>query len=515
MKNFLIFISTSTLLYSQITVNNVNPNSKQGNGTKFQLAMPYTGAIGQTVCADASGNITTAGCKTLPLVFANDYHYAAQIPGGNLIGGVSAVINLNPCPKGVVASDTRLRMWITGGVGTSEPVQSNGMGSCTGDGITAGTVRFTPSFNHSGLWNLSSATLGVYEAFVYNPGARVMLANGVYNMHDGISYPPNKPIYLQGTGAGSTATTSFLNFGGVTNGHAGISIIDTAFNSNEPKIFQDFTMQGTGTTTGGHGVELTKVVRTIFEDVQINSFALSGVYMIDTFETSIAGGTAIFYNAQWGVSMVGVSNLNSIVRSYVGNNSRSNGFGSVLVIGTDAANHTQSLTFDGVDFSNSGRTPFTTVTTAYGLLAQFVTGLTIVNSYNEGNITNAELIQGGSSSINKFNNWYANANIVYSSDVFTVHDWGNTFLGAAAFRSISNPDTSKYIIGPDNCIFGSTECVIHPQMGGLPTYASFTFATLPSRPNGSIVFCSDCNSTCSAGASAGRMCFREAGAWTR
>lgn len=43
---------------------------------------------------------------------------------------------------------------------------------------------------------------------------------------------------------------------------------------------------------------------------------------------------------------------------------------------------------------------------------------------------------------------------------------------------------------------------------------SFLFSALPSAPNGSQAFCSDCNATCTAGSSAGRTCFREANAWT-
>ena len=41
-----------------------------------------------------------------------------------------------------------------------------------------------------------------------------------------------------------------------------------------------------------------------------------------------------------------------------------------------------------------------------------------------------------------------------------------------------------------------------------------TFATLPSSPNGTVIYCSDCNSTCTAGSSSGRTCFRENNAWT-
>ena len=42
---------------------------------------------------------------------------------------------------------------------------------------------------------------------------------------------------------------------------------------------------------------------------------------------------------------------------------------------------------------------------------------------------------------------------------------------------------------------------------------SVTFATLGTPTNGTIKFCSDCNATCAAGASTGRFCARENGAW--
>jgi len=43
---------------------------------------------------------------------------------------------------------------------------------------------------------------------------------------------------------------------------------------------------------------------------------------------------------------------------------------------------------------------------------------------------------------------------------------------------------------------------------------SFTFAKLPAAPNGYVVFCTNCNSGCTAGGGTGRTCFRENGAWT-
>ena len=49
---------------------------------------------------------------------------------------------------------------------------------------------------------------------------------------------------------------------------------------------------------------------------------------------------------------------------------------------------------------------------------------------------------------------------------------------------------------------------------GAITAISYPFASLPALSDGSILFCSDCNATCTAGAGTGRMCFRENGAWT-
>jgi hypothetical protein len=40
------------------------------------------------------------------------------------------------------------------------------------------------------------------------------------------------------------------------------------------------------------------------------------------------------------------------------------------------------------------------------------------------------------------------------------------------------------------------------------------FASLGTPVNGTQIYCSDCNATCTAGASTGRTCFRENGAWT-
>jgi hypothetical protein len=46
------------------------------------------------------------------------------------------------------------------------------------------------------------------------------------------------------------------------------------------------------------------------------------------------------------------------------------------------------------------------------------------------------------------------------------------------------------------------------------TYSQLTAAPYSVAPNGSIVYCANCNATCTAAGGTGRMCFRENGAWT-
>jgi len=63
-------------------------------------------------------------------------------------------------------------------------------------------------------------------------------------------------------------------------------------------------------------------------------------------------------------------------------------------------------------------------------------------------------------------------------------------------------------------VYGASVSLIPAGM----TYSDngVTFATMnaSSPPNGTQIYCTDCNSTCSAGSSTGRTCFRENGAWT-
>jgi hypothetical protein len=66
-------------------------------------------------------------------------------------------ITLTPCPHGVAASDTKIWLRISGGVGTAETVQLTGVGTCTSNADT-GTVQVVTANTHTGAWSVGSAT---------------------------------------------------------------------------------------------------------------------------------------------------------------------------------------------------------------------------------------------------------------------------------------------------------------------------------------------------------------------
>jgi hypothetical protein len=391
-------------------------------------------------------------------VVSTTYAYAAQTPGGTLTGGFPATAILTPCPAGVSGTDTLIHFYISGGTGTAEGVTSTGGGT---SGTTC-TVKFTPANNHTGAWTIQSASQGIYEAVAANPGKQIYMPAGVYTMRDCMSFNPDLPLSLTGANSGSTGTTTFLSFGGVTNICNAITISDTAINSTEPKLLSHFQMQGTGTSTGGSGIKLNNVVRVTLDGVQVNSFALDGVVMTNAFETLITGGCQFIYNGHWGVDMVGTLNLNRIEHSYFGQNSRSSGFGNISIIGTSSTSGAESVVLDGVDVEGAGTLPFTSVATAYGLFVQNVLAFTLANSYLEGNLTDAVLYQGGVSGLTEYNNWINTSGIIYASGTVSVKSWNNTFVSGAT-RTVTGVDLSTWEIGPDSCVGGTTECTQHPR----------------------------------------------------
>jgi hypothetical protein len=63
-------------------------------------------------------------------------------------------------------------------------------------------------------------------------------------------------------------------------------------------------------------------------------------------------------------------------------------------------------------------------------------------------------------------------------------------------------------------VYGATVNLIPPGMDYSDNGIPFTTLNASSPPNGTQIYCTDCNATCTAGSSTGRTCFRENGAWT-
>lgn len=113
---------------------------------------------------DASGATSYVACSgaTSAMIFASDYDFAAQTPGGSLTAATPASVTLTPCPAGVSHDNTDHKLRIFGGTGTAEAVLITG-GDCE-SAAASGTIEFTPGNDHSGAWQVGSATFGAQEA---------------------------------------------------------------------------------------------------------------------------------------------------------------------------------------------------------------------------------------------------------------------------------------------------------------------------------------------------------------
>lgn len=94
---------------------------------------------------------------------ASLFNFAAQTPGVDLTGGVMNVVTLSPVPAGVNGTDIEHWVYISGGTG-GPPEAVLITGGTAVQGAASGTIIFTPASNHTGTWQISTATGGIQEA---------------------------------------------------------------------------------------------------------------------------------------------------------------------------------------------------------------------------------------------------------------------------------------------------------------------------------------------------------------
>jgi hypothetical protein len=178
----------------------------------------------------------TSEFKTLPTYEVQDYDFPAITPGGTLTAATPATVTLPFSPLGLNGTDTHHYIYVSAGTGTAEPVLITG-GTCTSGLLSACTVQFTPANNHSGEWNITSATAGFQEArnVSYANGGRMHAKSAAYNTHAPIylDLTENHGFYVEGDGPG------YFN---LTEG--------TIVNNQTTTLTSAFIIHGSSLTTG-------------------------------------------------------------------------------------------------------------------------------------------------------------------------------------------------------------------------------------------------------------------------
>ncbi len=140
------------------------------------------------------------------------------------------------------------------------------------------------------------------------------------------------------------------------------------------------------------------------------------------------------------------------------------------------------------------------MTSGYGILLQNGGG----SGITQGTITGNQ-IQGPGGS-----NTYRGIDLEGATGNWTLS--GNSFLLMSIGYYLNQSGTIT--VGPSNFSSVTTPVNSPSSTSILNLVAPMTFAQLPGAANGSQLYITDANSTCTAGSSSGRTCFREAGTWT-
>ncbi|HLG97147.1 MAG TPA: hypothetical protein VKX49_12615 [Bryobacteraceae bacterium] len=523
----------------------------QGNGTKVQLA---SGAAvsGDCVKYDANGNAVDAGapCGTgsggpSTLIVTSTYNFSPQTPGGTLTSGVTNTVTLTPCPLGVNGSDLGHYYYVSGGIGGPEAVFGTG-GTCT-SGAASGTLTFVPVNNHSGAWTIGPANAGLQEAFNVAGLTPVYVPPGTWQIYAPARPPSGQTLtcagkfttFLQATGAaigiidatgtknriehcGFTATTQQTSGGyGIRLGNCGASC-DNAFtviNDNYFEPLYDAVLSVNASQTWFTNNVCYNFSHTCFTAADANfpdsdgpwvannvmfNYNLSSPALACLYITS-SGGITFHHNNCFGSGTTNLNYnvyLNSVVSTQLIIDDNVLETAQVSNIFLNGAFNLIAIT------GNTIAQPLCSGCGAQGI--QIVGSASSGPSMYQGTIT-GNVFQGPGQS----NAWKAIAMAEAAGG--TNIAW---YFGGNSFNQVNTPylfqDAAEHVtIGTnryDNTNFtisGTPTNVIMSDMGFQPT-----FSALPSLANGSQLFVSDGNSTCTAGSSTGRTCFRENGAWT-
>lgn len=489
-----------------------------------------------------TGNNTTLQWVNSPGFSIPDYNFPAQAPGGSLTASTPATVTLAPCPRGVVGSGQSL--YVSGGTGTAEAVTRTG-GTCT-SGLSSGTVTFTPGNNHTGAWTVSSASAGTQEA-VNAAGANGGIVYGPPGTY--LVYAPITTVGTTIHGAGRFKTI-FQAQG------AAVGIFDCNTNGAHDD-FEDIGLTATvQQTVGGFGIRLGNG-----GGVENTFSTINRIYCEPLYDCIVAVSAS-----KWSVNDLiayNFSHVGVLVADATANDNNGPSITNSTFFNYLLGTHALACVF----ISSSGATTIlgnkcfgaAAGQLQFNVLAQYPSGASPVttqliianNVFETVDTTNVE-IDGTFNLLAITGNTIAQPGSLFNTVGVKVQDGGGSGIGTyqatLTGNVIQGPGTGgsfycaqflghsyNWIVGDNTCNISAngfySEATINITMGvnrfdnvtnpfvGTPTLTTYintapvTFAQLPASANGSLLYCTNCTSTCGAGGSTGQSCVRNNGTW--
>lgn len=463
---------------------------------------------GQCLTSTSAGVWSWVTCPTQ--IKINDYIWT-RTNGTDASADLSATgvkaITLTPCPVGVDATDTKNWAYISGGTGTAEAAQyttSGGAGTCT-SGAATGTIKVTTANTHTGSWTIANA--GFREAINVAVAGDILLSTAM------TVYGPSvidKSLTVEcgslyGTGGACTVTASG-NFHAIDIDHyaavhlrgfgliastpqssgAGVRIgVDGSTNHNCSSRIEDMTIGGFY-----YGLEMKDACKSIISRVEFSDNVKYDLYVrndycpdcgdsvveSNTFFT--AGGTdaAIYMTSAGGLRVIN----NKILGPY--------DWGVDLNANTPASPtgylHVQNNNIDQI--GNGG------------------VRLTANYAFSNIKVENNIIVATGTGSVCMQVNAQVEG-VSFIDNNCVAADEGVEVTGGTAVRFSGNSFSSASSAAP---VVPSVETAIDKPM-------SLTYAQLPSdASDGSVLYCSNCNTTCTAGGSTGAFVRRINNTWS-
>jgi hypothetical protein len=331
-------------------------------------------------------------------------------------------------------------------------------------------------------------------------GGSVFVPPGAYRISDALVLPSN--IYLFGAGrANTTINQTALSENGLS------------LSSVRYVTVRDITFVGPSAGTGdGISIVNCNASTISLDNVDVLQFGRNGLYVNNTIGVRVLGGM-FNLNGTTGMSIVSGSYEFLSVGSDIFNNPtgvylsgvQQPTFQRCVIQGTTheamVLSQTEGASVYGCDMESVGESG--------GSIVHFTGGSFERNNY----FANNQLSGNAGVAFGYYAELDASSSVTIVGGRVSVSSNVVKLLGGNLMWLISNLIDESGGASPVD--FGGNQGCF--QMGGYLfglTLGQRAFADLGTPVNGTVIYCSDCNASCSAGGGPGRVCFRENRAWT-